>query len=72
MTAYTATFSNGETFKRTSARTYSHAIMITDSRVPGNKPRCYWAGSLALAQRKGPQEARHGFDAFEIVAAITV
>jgi hypothetical protein len=67
MTSHTATFSNGQSFTKNSKRVYSHAVRITDARY-GNPPRCYWAGSLELAQRKGPAETRFGYDAYEIVA----
>ena len=52
-TTYTATLPNGETIKRTTERTYTHAVVVeytyTDGRIEYSTAE--WAGRPDLAQK---------------------
>ncbi len=87
-TTYAATFPNGETITRTSARTYTHAYYVTFRRiaVAGNKPhqlewnadldKTYWAtgfsGSEALARKAAAPNHCHAVAELFVVPVTVV
>lgn len=53
-TQYIATAPDGTVVKRSSARTYTHVVLVRDS---GGWGALSWAGSFALAEKKLKSES---------------